>query len=61
MELLEGQLKNCHISMRGYERIKKVAKTICIMDGEHKVKAAHMIEAMSYRNLDFLNEVILYD
>lgn len=61
MELLEGQLKNCHISMRGYERIRKVAKTICIMDGEDKVKAAHMIEAMSYRNLDFLNEVILYD
>ncbi len=49
---LSMAMKALDLSARAYERILKVARTIADLDGKENIEAAHVAEAVSYRNLD---------
>ena len=40
------------MSMRGYNRLRKVARTIADLAGEETVRPEHVAEAVQYRSLD---------
>lgn len=52
MTLLRDAMTRADMSARAYDRILKVARTIADLAGEPNVLAAHIREAISYRNLD---------
>ncbi|MGL4519100.1 MAG: YifB family Mg chelatase-like AAA ATPase [Phocaeicola sp.] len=52
LELLRTAMHRFHLSARAYDRILKVARTIADLDGSGAVTAAHLGEAIGYRNLD---------
>ncbi len=49
---LSRAMKALDLSARAYERILKVARTIADLDGAEQIGAAHVAEAVGYRNLD---------
>lgn len=49
---LRQAMRALDLSARAYERILKVARTIADLDGAAQVGAAHVAEAVGYRNLD---------
>lgn len=49
---LSRAMKALNLSARAYSRILKVARTIADLDGEEKIGARHIAEAVGYRNLD---------
>jgi len=51
-QMLKNAVDNLGYSARGYSRILKVARTIADLDHAEKVSAAHVGEALQYRNLD---------
>jgi len=51
-KLLEQACERLHLSARAHQRIIKVARTIADLDGEPAVTAAHLAEAVGYRQLD---------
>ncbi len=51
-ERLSRAMKALDLSARAYERILKVARTIADLDGAEQIGAAHIAEAIGYRNLD---------
>ena len=56
-ELLQKAFKMLKLSVRGYERVLKVARTIADLDNEKQIKAKHIAEAIQYRSIDkFLNK-----
>ncbi len=50
--LLEAAVEKKGISMRGYNRIIKVARTIADLEGEGKILPGHIAEAIQYRSLE---------
>jgi magnesium chelatase family protein len=52
MKILEQAMTRFDMSARAYDRILKVARTIADLDEAPIINAAHMHEAVSYRNLD---------
>lgn len=55
--LVQRAFKMLKLSVRGYERILKVARTIADLDNEKIINAKHIAEAVQYRSIDkFLNK-----
>ncbi len=52
IRLLELAVEKNGISMRGYQRITKVARTIADLAGEETIRPEHVAEAIQYRTLD---------
>ena len=50
--LLSAAVDTLRLSMRAYQRILKVARTIADLSGEETVSSAHIAEAVQYRELD---------
>ncbi len=51
--LLEQATNNLKLSMRGYTRVLRVARTIADLDGSQTVGHSHIAEALSYRQMQF--------
>lgn len=51
-KLLNAAVDTMHLSMRGYQRILKVARTIADLSGDVNVSSIHVAEAVQYRELD---------
>lgn len=51
-QLIKAAFDKLHLSMRGYHKIIKVARTIADIAGSQQINAVHMREAIMYRSLD---------
>ena len=51
-ELLKNAMSDLNFSARAYDRILKVARTIADLAGSDSIAPDHLLEALSYRNLD---------
>lgn len=51
-ELLKNAMADLNFSARAYDRILKVARTIADLAGSGSIAPDHLLEALSYRNLD---------
>lgn len=54
-ELIKAAFDRFHLSMRGYNRILKVARTIADLDKSQDIKPEHIAEAISFRTIDKLH------
>ncbi|NWL86373.1 MULTISPECIES: YifB family Mg chelatase-like AAA ATPase [unclassified Paenibacillus] len=50
--LLEASFETLGLSMRAYDRIIKLARTIADLEGVDRITSAHIAEAIQYRQLD---------
>ena len=51
-QLLRQAMERLRLSARAYHRVLRVARTIADLDHSMQVEAAHLGEALGYRNLD---------
>ena len=51
-QLSASQLRRWGLSMRGRDRVRKVARTIADLDGAERVEARHIAEALQYRAME---------
>lgn len=55
--ILELVYNKYHLSIRAYNKILKVSRTIADLDKKENIEREHILEAIQYRN--FLNENII--
>ena len=51
-ELLQNAFKKLKLSIRAYERILKVSRTIADLEGKVNIEYKHVAEAIQYRSID---------
>ena len=51
-ELLQSAFQKLRLSVRAYEKILKLARTIADLEGKTNIEFTHVAEAIQYRNLD---------
>ena len=51
-ELLQNAFIKFKLSVRAYEKILKVARTIADLEGKEKIELSNVAEAIQYRSLD---------
>jgi magnesium chelatase family protein len=51
-KLIEHAYRKFNLSVRGYHRILKVARTIADLDGSEMIMLKHLTEAIGYRSID---------
>ena len=52
--LMKGAFDRMGLTARSHDRILRVARTIADLDGAETVSAAHLAEAIQYRNTEIL-------
>ena len=52
--LMKNAFQRMGLTARSHDRILRVARTIADLDGEADIGAAHLAEAIQYRNTDIL-------
>ena len=52
LRLLNTAVDSLHLSMRAYQRILKVSRTIADLEGKETISSNHVAEAVQYRELD---------
>ena len=52
LELLESAADKFNLSVRAYQRVRRVARTIADLAGSDAIEVAHLAEALSMRQLD---------
>ncbi len=52
--LMESAFSRMGLTARSHDRILRVARTIADLDGAQRIEAAHLAEAIQYRNSDIL-------
>ena len=50
--LLEQAFNKLHLSVRGYNKILKVARTIADLDNKEKIELQHIAEAIQYKSIE---------
>ena len=56
-KIMEEAYEVMQLSVRGFYRILRVARTIADLAGEEQIQAEHLLEAISYR----ANDMIYWD
>lgn len=51
-ELLQATIDTLGLSMRAYDRILKLARTIADLEASDRIQSRHVAEAIQYRQLD---------
>ena len=54
IDLLNEAAQKFKLSMRGYNRILRVGRTIADLEGMANVRRIHIAEALSYRQMSYL-------
>ncbi len=48
-KLLQAAAERAHVSARGIMRLRKIARTIADLSGDHFIHSNHIAEALQYR------------